>query len=56
MRDRLEEAKRQTSRPDTGSIGSIMQDQSVQNVDVNYFTEGQMDYLNMNTGIIDRIS
>ncbi len=56
MRDRLEEAKRQSSRPDTGSIGSIMQDQSVQNVDVNYFTEGQMDYLNMNTGIIDRIS
>ena len=57
QRKKILELERAHNNPNTGSsIGSIMQDQSVQNVDVNYFTEGQMDYLNMNTGIIDRIN
>ena len=39
-----------------GEGGSIMQDQSVQNVNVNYFTEGQMDYLDMNgKGLIENV-
>jgi len=56
LQNKLDEERKNTGRPDTGSSSSIMQDQSVQNVDVNYFTEGQMDYLDMNgKGLIENV-
>jgi len=57
QRKKILELERAHNNPNTGSsIGSIMQDQSVQKVDVNYFTEGQMDYLDMNgKGLIENV-